>query len=66
MGRFATIRQAAQALGLSEFYVRRLVKTGRCPGFYSASRFYVNLAQLEAQLMEESQRNSGGKVSAGE
>lgn len=47
---FQTIRQVAKLLNLPEYSVRRLVKTGRAPGFYSGNRFYLNVAEFENQL----------------
>lgn len=47
---FQTIRQVAKLFNLPEFSIRRLVKTGRVPGFYSGNRFYLNVPEFESQL----------------
>lgn len=47
---FQTIRQVAKLFNLPEYSIRRLVKTGRAPGFYSGNRFYVNVPEFESQL----------------
>ena len=47
---FQTIRQVAKLFNLPEFSIRRLVMTGRAPGFYSGNRFYLNVPEFESQL----------------
>lgn len=47
---FQTIRQVAKLFNLPEHLIRRLVKTGRAPGFYSGNRFYLNVPEFESQL----------------
>lgn len=52
MQKFQTIRKTAAnpdcPIGVGT--LRRLVKTGRCPGFYSGTRFYVNYEALIEML----------------
>lgn len=43
---YCTIRQAAKHTGVAECYIRKLVKEGKCPGFYSGARFNVNVEKL--------------------
>lgn len=51
MPEFCTVRAAIKRVpGLSEHYLRQLIKTGQCAGFYSGSRFYVNFPALLEQL----------------
>ena len=40
---YSTIRQGAKTLGLPECILRKMVKSGTLPGFYSGTRFYVDL-----------------------
>lgn len=47
---FQTIRQVAKLFNLPEYSIRRLVKTGRAPGFFSGNRFYLNVPEFENQL----------------
>ena len=48
MPKFLTIRQAAARpdCPVSEGTLRRMVKNGEVPGFYSGSRFYINFSQF--------------------
>ena len=54
---FQTIRQVAKLNIIPEYALRRLVKTNRVPGFFSGSRFYVNVPEFENQL-----NSCGGNV----
>ena len=47
---FQTIRQAAAALGVPEFRIRAWVKQGNVPGFWSGTRFYVNVPAFHDNL----------------
>ena len=47
---FLTIRQVSSLRILPEATLRRLVKQGKVPGFYSGNRFMVNLDRLIEQL----------------
>jgi hypothetical protein len=54
---FQTIRQVAKLNIIPEYALRRLVKTNRVPGFFSGSRFYVNVPEFQNQL-----NSCGGNV----
>lgn len=60
---FATIRQAAEIVGLSHSLIRAWVKRGQVPGFYAGDRFYVNMTKfreaLEAGTVGDRPTNSG-------
>lgn len=55
MNNFATIRQAAKIVGVSEYMLRKMVKNKELPGFYSGSHFIVNLRLLRELLDQMSQ-----------
>lgn len=59
---YVSINRAAEILGLPPFAVRTMHKEGRCPGFSSASRFYVNVDMLREQLERECLANAGKEV----
>lgn len=50
---FLSIRQAADALGLPQNFVRRAQKLGKVPGFYAGNRFYVNMDMFIKKLNED-------------
>lgn len=57
---YMSIRQAAQATGLGESYIRKGVKQNLIPGFYVAgqgSKFMVNVPLLLDQLEKQSKGN---------
>lgn len=54
---FMTIRQLAATGYMSEHYLRKLVKQGKCPGIYSGKKFLINVDLLRFQLNEESKIN---------
>ena len=47
---FLTIRQFAHRESVPETALRRLVKTGKAPGFYAGSRFYINVERMREML----------------
>ena len=51
---FVTINEAARMGILPAGTLRRMVKTGECPGFRSGNRFLVNVELLEKVLEEKS------------
>ena len=51
---FNTIRTEAKEGIITEAALRRLVKRGECPGFYSGRTFYVNHNALVDWLNEQS------------
>lgn len=61
MPEFRTIRQTAATGVISEYYLRRLVAEGKCPGVMSGTRFLVNVPALMEQLDAESLRNARGE-----
>lgn len=56
MSDFLTIRQAAAdpRCPLREGTLRAMVKRGEVPGFYSGTRFWVNIDELLTSLTERS------------
>ncbi|MBO5740736.1 MAG: hypothetical protein J6R54_01970 [Bacteroidaceae bacterium] len=53
--RFMTINQTADYLHLPRCAVRRMAQNSLLPGFYSGSRFYVNVDIFEKKLEEDTQ-----------
>ena len=51
---FLTIRQTARLGIVSEYYLRRLEKSGKLPCIYSGNRILVNVKALITQLEEVS------------
>lgn len=47
---YVSIRQAARIVGLSHDRIRQWQKQGLVPGFFSGSRFYVNLPRFLEKL----------------
>ncbi len=54
--KFPTIRETAKLGYLSEHQLRTMHQQGRLPGFYSGTRFKVNLNLLLEQLDAESRK----------
>lgn len=52
-----TINQTAEKYHLPGHMLRQMQKRGELPGFYSASRFYVNTSLLLAKLDADSRAN---------
>ena len=50
---FQSIRQTKKTTGLSEYYLRKLVKEGKAPGVYSGNKFLVNVPALLEQLVQQ-------------
>ena len=51
---FLTINQTAKEIGLPATCLRSMLATGNLPGFYSGTRFYVNLDMFRAKLEQDS------------
>lgn len=51
---FMTINATAKKYNLPPFMLRTMLKENRLPGFYSASRFYVNCDMLMEKLEADS------------
>lgn len=49
-----TINATSKKYGLPQFMLRGMQKRGELPGFYSASRFYVNVPMLLEKLDADS------------
>lgn len=47
---YLTIKKTAQQEKIAEYALRRMVKIGECPGFYSGTRFYVCVDELQKKL----------------
>ena len=47
---FQTIREAAQSIGVPHSRIRDWQKKGLVPGFYSGSRYYVDVNRLREKL----------------
>lgn len=47
---FQTIREAAQSIGVPHSRIRDWQKRGLVPGFYSGSRYYVDVNRLREKL----------------
>lgn len=47
---YLTIKKTAQQENIAEYALRRMVKTGNCPEFYSGTRFYVCVEKLREKL----------------
>ena len=58
MSKFMTIRQAAAdpRCPLREGTLRAMVRRGECPGYYSGTRFWVDIDGLKELLIQK--RNS--------
>lgn len=56
---FKTIRQTAAAGILPEHRLRAMRAAGTLPGFFSASRFYVNVTALQEQLQASTSAGGG-------
>jgi excisionase family DNA binding protein len=54
-----SVREAAQALGISEWSVRRAIEAGRLPAVRFGSRIVIPRFALERTLMELASRETG-------
>lgn len=57
---YLSIRETAKALRLPENFVRRSVRLGRVPGFYSGTKYYVNLELFVEKLEHDSKSYTDG------
>lgn len=64
--RIYTIPKTAPVVGIPEFQLRRMQKEGKLPGFFSGTRFYINVDMLEAQLAAECAANAANAKHIGE
>lgn len=56
---YSTTKPFALAYGIPEHFIRREIRAGRVPGFYSGSRFYINVPAF-LQELEQSRSDSKG------
>ena len=56
---FMTINCAAKEIGLPHSFLRSMLADHRLPGFYSGSRYIVNVDMLREQLEAECRANAG-------
>jgi len=47
---FMTVRDASKECGVSEYCLRNWIKRGECPGYYSGTRYYVDVEKLEKMI----------------
>lgn len=47
---FQKIREASQTTGLSQYYLRQILKKGNCPHIMSGGTYYINVPALLIQL----------------
>ena len=62
MAEYKTIRQVAASGLISEFFLRRMVACGECPGFRSGNRFLVNVELLKEKLNDMSRTEAGETI----
>ena len=53
--KFLTINQTADFLNLPRFAVRKMAQKNLLPGFYSGTRFYVNVDMFVKKLTEDTE-----------
>lgn len=58
MKTYMTINQTVSETGFSEGMLRAWLKRGKLPGFYAATRYYVNVPMLMQMLDDESRLNA--------
>ena len=51
---FMSIKDAAEAVGISEGFLRKMHRGGELPGFYTGNKFNVDVASLVKKLRERS------------
>ena len=49
---FMSIRQAARSTGISEYQLRAMLRENTLPGFYSGTKYNVDVPRLLDQLRE--------------
>ena len=60
---YNTISTTKKVTGLSEHYLRKLLKEGQLPGFYVGTRYMVNLREL--RLLLQSKESAGSSINPG-
>lgn len=61
---FLTINQTAKVVGLPHTCLRTMLVKGDLPGFYSGTRFYVNLDMFREKLEAESRSTMEQRMEA--
>lgn len=61
---FMTINQTAKAVGLPHTCLRSMLATGNLPGFYSGTRFYVNVDLFREKLEQDSRSTMSNRKEA--
>ena len=51
---FMSIKAAAEAVGIGEYFLRKMHRDGELPGFYTGNKFNVDVASLVKKLRERS------------
>lgn len=51
---FMSIKAAAEAVGIGEYFLRKMHRDGELPGFYTGNKFNVDVASLVKKLREMS------------
>lgn len=54
---YQSIKDTVKITGLSEFYLRKLLKTGKLPHIKSGAKVFINVPQLIEQLEKGDQPN---------
>ena len=49
-----TVSQVAEAVGIGEYFLRKMHRDGELPGFYTGNKFNVDVASLVKKLRERS------------
>lgn len=57
---YQNVREAARSTGVPEYFLRRLVRSGKCPGFQTGRVFKVNVPALLEQLERLSLQDDKG------
>ena len=52
---YQTIKQTAESTGLSQYFLRQLLKTGKLPHMKTGVKIMVNVPLLLSKLEEQSQ-----------
>lgn len=54
---YQSVKDTVKTTGLSEFYLRKLLKSGKLPHIKSGSKVFINVPQLIEQLEKGDQPN---------
>lgn len=56
MKMFQSATETSKSTGVSQYYLRKLIKEGKAPGVYSGRKFLFNVPALLEQLERESKQ----------